>query len=52
MRFQQNIARFDIGVVVIEGVDTTLPNISHVLHDISAAVEDVAPGTVVVVKLP
>lgn len=51
LRFQQNVAQFDIGVVVLETVDTTLPNLRRVLSEIRSGVESVTPGGVVVVKL-
>jgi hypothetical protein len=51
LRYQQNVAQFAIGVVVIETVDTTLGNLRRFLPQIHAAIERVAPGTVVVVKI-
>lgn len=51
MRYQQNVAQFEIGVVVIETVDTTLGNLRRFLPQIHAAIESVGPGTVVVVKM-
>jgi hypothetical protein len=51
LRYQQNVAQFEIGVVVIETVDTTLGNLRRFLPQIHAAIERVAPGTVVVVKM-
>ena len=50
MRHQQNLAQFEIGVVVIETVDTTLRNLRRVLPDIQSAVENVTSGTVLIVK--
>jgi predicted nuclease of predicted toxin-antitoxin system len=50
LRFQQNVAQFRIGVVVIETVDTTLPNLRRMLSDIRSAVERVLPGEVIIVK--
>ena len=50
LRFQQNVRQFDIGVVVIETVDTTLPNLRRLLPEIRDAIDRVTPGTVIVVK--
>lgn len=50
MRHQQNLAQFAIGVVVIETVDTTLPNLRRLLPDIQTAVENVTSGIVLIVK--
>jgi hypothetical protein len=50
LRYQQNIPKFDIGIVVLETHDTTLSNLRMSLPQIRAALESVAPGTVVVVK--
>ncbi len=51
MRHHQNVAQFEIGVVVIETVHTTLGNLRRLLPQIHAAIESVGPGTVVVVKM-
>ena len=50
LRHQQNIAKFSVGVVVIETEDTTLPNLQLMLDDIRAALHRVQPGTVIIVK--
>jgi hypothetical protein len=50
LRYQQNVAQFDIGIVVLETHDTTLSNLRELLQQIRTAVESVAPGTVVVIK--
>lgn len=50
LRYQQNVAQFEIGVVVIETFDTTLSNLRRLLPEIQAAIENVTPGTVIVVK--
>jgi len=50
LRYQQNMPKFEIGVVVIETSDTTLPNLRRVLPEIQAAIERAQPGDVVIVK--
>lgn len=50
LRHQQNVARFDIGVVVIATRDTRLPRIREVLEELRDAIRKVAPGTVIVVS--
>lgn len=47
LQYQQNIPRFDIGVVVLASADTRLPSLQALLPEIRAAITDVAPGTVV-----
>ncbi len=47
---QQNIARFTIGVVVIEAVDTRLPHLRTLLPRLRDAIARVQPGTFIVVK--
>jgi hypothetical protein len=49
LQYQQNIARHQIGVVVIATRDTRLPRLQQVLPELRAAIQDVTPGTVVVV---
>lgn len=49
LRFQQNIARHDIGVVVIATRDTRLPRRQQVLDELRVAIRDVPPGTVIIV---
>jgi hypothetical protein len=49
LQYQQNISRFNIGVVVIESVDTRLPRLRSAILKIRTAIVNVQPGTVVVV---
>lgn len=49
---QQHIPRFTIGVVVIETVDTRLPNLQTLLPELRDAIANVQPGTFVVVRDP
>jgi hypothetical protein len=49
LRHQQNIARHDIGVVVIATRDTRLPRLQQVLDELRDAIRNVAPGTVIIV---
>ena len=49
LQYQQNVARFDIGIVVIESVDTRLPRLRASILKIRTAIVNVGPGTVVVV---
>lgn len=49
MRFQQNVAQFAIGIVVIETFDTRLQNLRRFLPQLRAAIQGVAAGTVVVI---
>jgi hypothetical protein len=49
LQFQQNIARHDIGVVVLATRDTRLPRLQQVLDELRAAIRTVAPGTIVIV---
>ncbi len=49
LRFQQNIARHSIGVVVIATRDTRLPRLQQVLDELRVAIRDVPPGTVIIV---
>lgn len=50
LRYQQNVKQFDIGVVVIETVDTTLDNLQRLLPRIVDAVDRVKPGEVLLVS--
>jgi predicted nuclease of predicted toxin-antitoxin system len=50
LRYQQNVARFSVGVVVIETVDTTVGNLRRMLSRIRAAIDEVSPGTVIVIS--
>lgn len=47
LEYQQNIPKFNIGVVVLASVDTRLPSLRALLPDIRTAVATVEPGTVV-----
>ncbi len=49
LRYQQNIARHNIGVVVIATRDTRLPRLQQALEELRAAIRDVTPGTVIIV---
>ncbi|HEX8152734.1 MAG TPA: DUF5615 family PIN-like protein [Thermoanaerobaculia bacterium] len=50
MQYQQNLAQFDIGVVVIATSDTTLANLRTMLPRIRTAIEAVQPGALAIVK--
>jgi hypothetical protein len=50
LRYQQNVARLTVGVVVIETFDTTLANLRTMLPQLRAAIEDTPPGAITVVK--
>lgn len=52
LQFQQNVARFDIGVVVIVTVELRLRRILAAREEIKRAIERVAPGEVVSVQVP
>jgi hypothetical protein len=45
LQFQQNIASFDLGVVIIVAVDTRLPNLRTLLPQLRDAIANVAPGS-------
>lgn len=47
LEFQQNVARFNIGVVVLAAGRNRIESYLPLLAEIAAAVERVAPGTVV-----
>ena len=49
LRHQQNIARYDIGVVVIATRDTRLPRLQQALDELRMAIQNVLPGTVILV---
>ncbi|HYC88069.1 MAG TPA: DUF5615 family PIN-like protein [Thermoanaerobaculia bacterium] len=49
LQHQQNIARHNIGVVVLATRDTRLPRLQQALDELRAAIRDVIPGTVIVV---
>jgi hypothetical protein len=50
LRYQQNVSQFDIGIVVIETIDTTLPNLRRLMPQIKTAIANVTPGRVLIVK--
>ena len=50
IRYQQNVTRSQIGVVVIEVPDTRLVHLRALVSQLSEAIETVRPGEVVVVK--
>jgi hypothetical protein len=50
LRYQQNVPQFEIGIVVIETVDTRLSNLHRFLPQVKAAVESVIAGTVIIVR--
>ncbi len=49
LRHQQNVAQFDIGVVVVETYDTRLGNLRRFLPKIREALQNVAAGSIVVI---
>lgn len=50
MRYQQNMPRFMIGVVVIEARDTRLLHLRPLVPQLREAIDKVARGEVIVVK--
>ena len=50
LRYQQNIAQYNIGVVVIATRDVRLPRLQQVLDELRAAIRAVTPGTVMIVS--
>ena len=49
LQYQQNIPRFDIGVVVISAHDVRLPSLPRLIPKLREAITDVTQGTVVIV---
>jgi hypothetical protein len=49
MRHQQNVAQFEIAVVVVETWDTTLPNLRRFLAEIRQAIDDATAGVVTLI---
>lgn len=49
MRYQQNVALFSIGIVVIETFDTRVRNLRRFIPQLGEAIRQVAVGTVVVI---
>jgi hypothetical protein len=52
LRYQQHIASFDIGVVVLATLDTRLPRLQTVLLRLRTAIITVTAGEVVVITGP
>ena len=50
LRYQQNVSRFAIGVVVVETVDTTLQNLRRLLPEIKARVLSTGVGEIAVIQ--
>jgi hypothetical protein len=50
MQYQQNLAQFDIGLVVIDIPDTRLRFVRALLPEIRDAIQRVSPGEVIVIK--
>jgi hypothetical protein len=50
LQYQQNISKFNIGIVVIAARDTRLPHLQLLVAQLKDAIIAVAPGTVVVVN--
>jgi hypothetical protein len=50
MRYQQNMTRFQIGVVVIEIPDTRFVYLRALVPELNAAIANVASGEVVIVR--
>jgi predicted nuclease of predicted toxin-antitoxin system len=47
LQYQQNLPKFNIGVVVLALLDTRLPSLRAKLAGIEAAIATVKPGTVI-----
>jgi hypothetical protein len=52
LEYQQNVARFDIGVVAIVTVSLRFRDIRVAIDEIRAAVASVLPGEVITVEVP
>jgi hypothetical protein len=52
LQYQQNLSRFDIGVIVILTVDLRFRTIRRAIDDIRAALEQVRPGELRHVQVP
>jgi len=50
LQFQQNIALFDLGIVIIVAVDTRLPNLRTLLPQLRSAIANVQPGSFSIVR--
>jgi hypothetical protein len=49
MRYQQNVSRFAIGVVVIDTFDTRIHALRRFLPQLRSAIQTVAAGTVLII---
>lgn len=49
LQYQQNIATFNIGVIVIVAIDTRLPQLRTALPQLRTAISNVAAGSVAIV---
>jgi hypothetical protein len=49
MRYQQNVSKFAIGIVVIETFDTRLRNLRRFVPQLRSAINAVAAGTVTII---
>jgi len=49
LQYQQNIAAFNIGVVVIVATDTRLPNLRKALPQLRSAISNVTRGSLAIV---
>ena len=49
MRYQQNVPRFTIGVVVIETFDTRLRNLRRFVPQLRDAINNVTAGAVIII---
>jgi hypothetical protein len=52
MRYQQNMTRMTMGVVVIEVPDTRLVHLRPLVPELRDAIERIRPGEVIVLKRP
>jgi hypothetical protein len=50
MQYQQNLTKFDIGLVVIDIPDTRLRFVRELLPEIRDAIQRVLPGEVIVIR--
>lgn len=50
LQYQQNLAKYHIGVVVIGTLDTRLPRLRELISDLRLAIHEVQAGHVIVVK--
>jgi len=52
LRYQQNIAKYEIGVVVLATRDARLPSLRQVISALRESIATVAPGCVLLVPAP